>query len=63
MQHDAKVIERLARSIAIEHVAEVTYEEMGQFLESLMFLQYKPSEEVSAAIVKELENRQRQMVS
>ncbi len=63
MQHDAKVIERFARSIAIEHVAEVTYQEMGQFLEALMFLQYKPSEEVSAAIVKELENRQRQMVS
>jgi hypothetical protein len=30
---------------------------MGQYLESLMFLGYKPNEEVSNAVVKELENR------
>ena len=57
MQHDAKVVERLARSVALQHIERLTYTEMGQYLESLMFLGYKPNEEVSNAVVKELENR------
>jgi|APCry1669189241_1035207.scaffolds.fasta_scaffold671850_1 hypothetical protein len=62
MQHDAKVVERLARSVALNHLERVTYTEMGLFLETLMFLGYKPNEEVSNAIVKELENRQRTLM-
>jgi len=62
MQHDAKVVERLARSVALNHLERVTYTEMGLFLETLMFLRYKPNEEVSNAIVKELENRQRTLM-
>jgi hypothetical protein len=63
MLHDAKVVERLARSVALNHLERVTYQEMGQFLETLMFLGYKPNEEVSNAVVKELENRQRMLVA
>jgi hypothetical protein len=29
MQHDAKVVERLARSVALNHLDKVTYQEMG----------------------------------
>ena len=62
MQHDAKVVERLARSVALNHLEKVTYSEMGQFLETLMFLGYKPNEEIGKKIIEELEKRQRMLV-
>ena len=62
MQHDAKVVERLARSIALNHLEKITYSEMGQFLETLMFLGYKPNEEIGNKIIEELEKRQRMLV-
>jgi hypothetical protein len=63
MRHDPKVLDRLARSLTGSCISTLTYAEIGQMLESLTLLGYSPSPDVTTALIKELENRQRALAT
>ena len=47
-----------------QHLSKLTYEQLGNFLESLLLSQkFKPSQEFSRSVAQELEQRQKSLLS
>lgn len=46
-----------------QHLSKLTYEQLGSFLESLLLCRFKPSQEFSRVLTKELEQRQKSLLT
>jgi len=63
IQHDQKLIGRVAKNVVNENLNILTYEQLSLYLESLLVLQYRATEDFSSQVVANLELRQKQLTA
>jgi hypothetical protein len=61
LQHDQKLIGRMAKNVANESLNTLTYDQLSLYLESLLVLQYRATEDFTMQVVSNLELRQKQL--